>query len=88
MPTRDEAYYAYAHLQELLDVEMMSYDEDTDGRPYDEALYEALERIITNDDSAYTSPLVKRAAELYIEGHDYIFSYDQGMTSQEKLSIN
>jgi hypothetical protein len=70
-PTREEAYYNYGHLNELVKKELLDFKalgDDEDGEYY-QAVYGVVQVLLNGDE---LTPLMRRAAELYVEGVEYI----------------
>jgi hypothetical protein len=71
LPSREDVFYANSQLNEMLQKRLEDYDPDKAGAPYYIAAYKEMRKIV-GERTPTTAPLVVRAAQLYIEGVDYL----------------
>lgn len=69
MPSREQAYHNYNHLNELIKKELLDFESDDEGAYY-QASYKAVQKILRDSDEL--TPFMRRAAEIYIEGVEYL----------------
>ena len=69
MPSREQAYYNYGHLNELIKKELLDFESDDDGAYY-QAAYQAVQKLLRESDEL--TPFMRRAAEIYLEGVEYL----------------
>lgn len=68
-PTREQAYYNYGHMNELIKKRLIDFDSEDEGEYY-QAVYNAVKDILENEETV--TPLMRRTGELYLEGVEYI----------------
>jgi hypothetical protein len=69
--SREDVYAAYIHLNELVKARSLAYRPDMHG-PYWLATYAVIKGSILKDDSLDITRATRRAAELYVEGVEYL----------------
>jgi hypothetical protein len=84
-PTREEVYYANGELSEIVNRALAGYDEEERERePYYRAVYREMQNVIAAR-TANSSPLVIRAAQLYIEGVDYLIDANKEKSLKSEI---